>query len=278
MDDELNKHGSWERAWQKALDEPSIPPSSRVWQGLEHSLMEQQLGRYKKRLALYQGLAAASVVLLGLWAGWWALVAEPNLQPAAQPLATTEISAPVSGDASSSGSETPAATANRTDTDREAAASGSTAPYFSTPGLSLGYAARSLPPAGSWLGTRLHSPFGSALPANAGVGLRAYYGGLFDSAEPGAAALDGQPGESLLPLSAAYLRAIEAQLALQEASLQVVVQPVALARHTASALEAVAPGKDKRKALWQSNGNVWLGASLASTFFSPNISVANSGL
>ncbi|MBW3546107.1 MAG: hypothetical protein KY428_11015, partial [Bacteroidetes bacterium] len=78
MDNEFNKFGDWEEAWQQAFNDAEQAPSNSVWQGLENSLMDQKLRHYRRKLFLYQWLAAASVMLLGLWAGWWAFFAQPN--------------------------------------------------------------------------------------------------------------------------------------------------------------------------------------------------------
>ncbi len=78
MDKEFNKFGAWEDAWHQAFKDAEHAPPNKVWQGLENSLLEQQLQRYKRKLFLYQWLAAASVVLLGLWTGWWVFFAQPT--------------------------------------------------------------------------------------------------------------------------------------------------------------------------------------------------------
>lgn len=78
MDNEFNKFGDWEEAWQQAFNDAEQAPSNSVWQGLENSLMDQKLRHYKRKLFLYQWLAAASVMLLGLWAGWWVFFAQPG--------------------------------------------------------------------------------------------------------------------------------------------------------------------------------------------------------
>lgn len=79
MGDEFNNLEAWEDAWKQAFEDSEHTPPKRVWQGLENSLMEQQLRQYKRKLVVYQWLAAASVVFLGLWAGWWLLLANPQL-------------------------------------------------------------------------------------------------------------------------------------------------------------------------------------------------------
>ncbi|EMR01647.1 hypothetical protein [Cesiribacter andamanensis] len=260
MDDELDKRGPWEGAWQKALDEPSITPPGRLWQGLENSLMEQQLSRYKRRLALYQGLAAASVVLLGLWTGWWLIVGEPSLNQNRQPHVATEQTAPPQ----------PATTATALP---PVPAGQSLAGAGVDQGISaarLQLASRALfsytplafsPAAPALRGHALASPFYAG--SGAGVGLRPFYSG--------SGAEQDQVDTGALPLSPGLLTAIKAELALQQPQPNVQVQGVALAA-------APAVQKSKPRPMWQSNGSMWLGASLASTLFSPNISSDNMGM
>lgn len=313
MGDEFNNRGKWEDAWQKAFDDSEHSPSKRVWQGLENSLMEEQLRRYKRKAFLYQWLAAASVVLLGLWAGWWLYASQPlSQQEQLSDTAAIEVAAPT---ATTSGAASPEATPP---------GAAITAP------LTTAREPESLPaqeqntlaaselkqPAVAAAGSASASTSvrsAAAVPA-AGAAAQQEIGLL---QEPQIAAVTEESVQEIIPEIAAQETPASAAAAAQEhlvalemeqETKQEAAGSLAENRVTAEAtlplyelpdlqltpflatlqlpkgeielprLPVFVAKKQHKKNNSTRNGNLWLGASVASSFFSPNMNEGNQSL
>lgn len=263
MGDEFNNPGAWEDAWQQAFEDSEHTPPKKVWQGLENSLMEQQLRRYKRKLFVYQWLAAASVLFLGLWAGWWLLLEKPqNGQVSAENTPQT-ITAPVATDFAAGGASAeatgnsvhntaPGTKISKADAAQEAA----------TPGNSTTAAGSSGSTDREITGTAFNT--GRSI-----VGSSA----LFDPYQPVVAMIDydmfstgaytttpEEEAEPVILLSEPQISALEARLKLKDGLLQKEIRVVAGSRK-----------REKKQLVNLGNGEIWLGASLASNFFDPNM-------
>jgi hypothetical protein len=266
MGDEFNNPGAWEDAWQQAFEDSEQTPPKKVWQGLENSLMEQQLRRYKRKLFVYQWLAAASVLFLGLWAGWWLLLEKPqngNDQLAAEKIPQA-VTAPVATDFTGAN-----ASADATENNLLNAAPGS---KIQTPA-----AAQAATAPGN--GTSATGASGNIGPEN--IGTAAFNSGrsivsrsaLFSPYQPVVAMIDyamfstgaytTAPEAEVIPvvlLIEPQISALEARLKLKDGMLQKEIRVVAGSRK-----------RQEKQSVSLVNGDIWLGASLASNFFDPNM-------
>ncbi|AHM60023.1 hypothetical protein D770_08810 [Flammeovirgaceae bacterium 311] len=259
--DEFNNFGEWEEAWQQAFEGSEHTPPKKVWQGLENSLMEQQLRRYKRKLFVYQWLAAASVLFLGLWAGWWLLLEKPQNQlsetntpqTTAAPLATgfADGTAPgktggVAAQNSSSRIQTGAAgVASQPQADTRSSASAA------SDGIEPGTATAEAGLPGFFSGnSALFTPYRPVI-----ISIIDY--ASFQTAAYASAPEEEQPAVLLIDPE---ISALEAKLKLKEGVLRRDIRVVAASRHKSQ----------DRKASF-SNGDIWLGASIASNFFDPNM-------
>ena len=60
--DPFDKRGQFEQAFSLAFDGAEIAPEPHLWDKIDASLSRDQSGNYKKRLFLFQLVAAASLV------------------------------------------------------------------------------------------------------------------------------------------------------------------------------------------------------------------------
>ena len=276
MGDKFNKTGAWEDAWQQAFEGAEHTPPQKVWQGLENSLMEQQLRRYRRKLVVYQWLAAASVMLLGLWAGWWLMFAQPNTTLLTDQQLSTQPEIPQTTPSSGKGPETTGAgipaTADREErnpqyisrledpNDRAGRATqnanpgtdNSTVPTLQEPsavsGLVAGASTNAA--AGNKGSGKQRKAFADevALPENGGE-IQPVLG-----AEAGAGDLATFPDYLL-----SQLVGQQAELLLKNGDKEREIRVVAITR------------KVNKKKSRIPNGDFWLGASLAGSFFDPNM-------
>jgi hypothetical protein len=80
----------FEDSWKKAFDKAEIPPSDNAWTNVELDLERANGSKLKKRLVVFQLLAAASVVFaLGLGAG--VFIMKNSYENAAEQLATKQM-------------------------------------------------------------------------------------------------------------------------------------------------------------------------------------------
>ncbi|WP_224997950.1 hypothetical protein [Cesiribacter sp. SM1] len=257
MGDEFNNPGAWEDAWQQAFEDSEHTPPKKVWQGLENSLMEQQLRRYKRKLFVYQWLAAASVLFLGLWAGWWLLLEKPqNEQDQLSAENTSQsVTAPVSADFTEENTSAEGAVNNRQNVIRGAEQESASANSTSAAGISdyigLPFSGIAYSPGGSVVGrSDLFSPYQPVV-------------GIIDYASFGTGAYTASPEEEETPvilLSEPQISALEARLKLKDGLLRKEIRVVAASRK-----------RPEKQSVSLMNGNVWLGASLSTTFFDPNM-------
>lgn len=288
MGDEFNKPGAWEDAWQQAFDGAEHTPPSRVWQGLENSLMEQQLRRYKRKLFLYQWLAAASVMLLGIWSGWWLFFGQPqelvlavdqNTQqevltgPSAGPTSDgLVLETPPSANAKApQGSASAPITTKTTTPQLDQANAGSVAGssvYGSATAESnpLQTESSSLPlakssPASSVAQNTQDESLADQLilPGAERSEAITREGTVFEESKIGVPVFEALPVFSEISLSPALDR-LTASLLLQNAEVEREIRVVGITK------------KGKKSTRLVPFGDFWLGASLASSFFSPNMS------
>lgn len=283
MGDEFNKFGSWEDAWQQAFDDAEHTPPKKVWQGLENSLMEQQLKSYRRKLFLYQWLAAASVMLLGLWAGWWIMFGQPQVNQLADQqeqiqtdLHQTDLQQnsitnnETAGGTATEATAVPSYTTQRNPQniarlqslrdqnesvsaaeDQQLATSGETsASSPAAPGLAAAQAsAPSAAGAGSTRPNKTKADY-SVSSAEASSAAKLQNGAV--------AGIAAEPVLFLLiPESQLYSR--QAELFLHNGEIEREIRVVAIT------------GKLRNKKNRIPNGDFWLGASLAGNFFDPNM-------
>jgi hypothetical protein len=288
MGDEFNKPGAWEEAWQQAFDGTEQAPPDRVWKGLENSLMEQQLQRYKRKLFLYQWLAAASVMLLGIWAGWWMFIAQPQAAslatgeqgiqteaPAATPAPTTGTSesgaAPGAQDISGIGPVSSTQLAEATDSQTRAIAGSAGAKQASNAAASPRSLAENSGVAGitetpaEYSAAGVYTPTQDALPAE-GDRVPAVEE-LSDlvllptdilTISPLAGAEEGQLIVAQIDPSIVPLKA---KLLLKNGNVDEEIKVVAITKRSK---------KDKSRIF--PHGKLWIGASVLGSVFDPNMS------
>jgi len=65
------ENNEFEEQWKKAFDSKELAPSDRVWSGIDAHLANQEAGGYKRTAVFYRWVAAASIVLLLGWTGYY---------------------------------------------------------------------------------------------------------------------------------------------------------------------------------------------------------------
>ena len=63
--------GHFEDQWKQAFEGKEVSPSPNVWKGIDAHLANQQAGNYRRTAIFYRWVAAASVVILLGWTGYY---------------------------------------------------------------------------------------------------------------------------------------------------------------------------------------------------------------